>query len=74
MKPQVRVEEWYISGHSLCGRVYNHPFVEDGESIVSNRLVILELGRNYAETKDLAYILGEPVKVSEVKTINDTTM
>lgn len=73
MKPQARIENWYIINMALVGNVYNHPSLMDGEEI-HEEIYVCELQRNYIEGKDVAYILGSPLKISEGQTLNDKTI
>lgn len=65
MKPQVMINNWFISGKGIVGEVTNHPVFADGECITTSRLIELDLKRNIAETKNTIYILGKPIKTSD---------
>lgn len=65
MKPQVRIDKWFISGKSLVGEVTDHPVYKDGECITTSRIIDLDLKRNTAETETELYFLGTPIKTSD---------
>ena len=73
MKPQVRIENWYILYSKVYGEFYGHPKMSEGESNCTSDLIVLDIISNYVETENTRYILGRPRKISETKTNNDQT-
>lgn len=61
-KKSARLEDWYFTGTTLIGKVYNHYKVSlvDGDPIITSEVVRFDKENNEAETLNTIYKLGKP--------------
>lgn len=58
IKPIAVLDEWTRVFSSLMGTVRNHPYLPDGEFIVTSMIVKIDEENNFCETLNTVYELG----------------
>lgn len=61
-KPEVKIENWWISGGQLHGEVQDHPRFDKGTQVTTSRIVeepFLPEPGDKVETLNTVYILGK---------------
>lgn len=61
VRQKATINNWYVLGGMICGEVYGHPKLKDGETIVTSRVARWDLAMEYAYTVNTDYKLGVPL-------------
>lgn len=64
MKPEVRIEEWFVAFGQLHGKAFGHPRFSDGTRVITSAIVTPKpwhfKSGDKVETRNTVYLLGEP--------------
>lgn len=72
IKPEVRIENWYVVVKRIHGDAYGHPRFDDGTavvtSVIENKSKTPYKEGDKVETRNTLYTLGKPAQ--STKTLN----
>lgn len=62
-KPTVRLNDWFVCGNYLCGKVFQHPRLPPGSYVQTSAIVAMDEANLRCETSNTLYVLHNKLKV-----------